>query len=96
MGVVPPVSPVGVPPGEGHAVSSSADANAAKSGPIILNRRLSVPRWGVGTFTVDGYTHCNPSKDLIMLEYSTVSEKYPVLSEENSFKAVSLPRAKPR
>ena len=31
-----------------------------------------------------------------MLEYSTVSEKYPVLSEENSFKAVSLPRAKPR
>ena len=27
-----------VPPGEGQAVSSRADANAAKSGPIILSR----------------------------------------------------------
>ena len=37
-GVVPLSPPVGVPPGEGQAVSDRADANAAKSGPIIVNR----------------------------------------------------------
>ena len=41
---------------------------------------------GGGTFTVDGYTHCNPSKDLIKLEHSTVDEINPVLSEENFLK----------
>ena len=48
VGVVPPGSPVEVPPGEGHEVSSRDVANTASSAQAGLNRGLDVPRWGGG------------------------------------------------